>query len=175
MKLHEISNAWLMLANQIDEAGGELSPELEQQFDRLEGNQADKVDRCCALIRQRHADAAMVEAEAAQHEAEAKRLKARAASMHGSADGIEFLLLQFLQRTQQQSIKTPFNTAFQRSIPAALARDPAVSDEQVAEAFRCVKEVVKADGKAAASHWKETGEVPTGWTVRPSYKTLGLK
>ena len=85
MKLYELPLEASSLQAELEEAAGELTPDLEQRLDSFLALGADKIDAGACVLR-------TLEAQAEACAREAQRLKARQGSFQRSADRLRELL-----------------------------------------------------------------------------------
>lgn len=103
MKLYDIPMEFAALEQALVEAEGELSPELEQQFDDFLRGGKDKIEAASMVIR-------TLEREADACKAEATRLAERKTSHEKNADRLKKLVLIALDGAFGGKIKTPLFT-----------------------------------------------------------------
>lgn len=80
--LYELAPEYAALEDELDAAGGEISPELMARFDAIAGELKDKLSACAFMIRNR-------QAESDKHAEEAKRQANRAAVLNRSAASLK--------------------------------------------------------------------------------------
>jgi hypothetical protein len=155
MKLYELPGIYATIDQQLDESGGEITPEIQQQLDEADAALEDKVDRIAALIRN-----ATAEEEACK--AEAAHFRDRAQAAANKADSLKAYLQHNLEaigrdRVQGQRFKVG---VYQNSVPSIRwTRMP----EDAPLQFQRVK--VEVDGQAAQRWLKEGKELPSGFLV----------
>ena len=161
MKLYEIADAYREIDAQIDEAEGEVTPEIWAALSYLNDRLSDKVDAIGALIRE----------ATAEHDAfttEANRLRSRAMVAQRKAERLKTYLLASLEAL---NLRRAGGLRFSARI--ATASTPTITWEgqgDPPEDYRRVK--IELDGKAAHEAFK-AGALPTGFkVVRTEYLDL---
>ena len=168
IKLYEAVEALGTTEEWLDEAGGELTPEVEALLDGAQMAFAEKVERVALKVK-------ALESEAEAISAEAARLTARAKARTTAAKSLKA----YLQRCLEVAGETKVNgllctVALQTNPPAVTV--PAWTDEELRELFEAgapgvelVPErfVVNKKDLLAAYHRSEDA-VPTGVTVTRS-------
>jgi hypothetical protein len=155
MKLYELPGIYATIDQQLDESGGEVTPEIQAALDAADAALEDKVDRIAALIRN-----ATAEEEACK--AEAAHFRDRAQAAANKADSLKAYLQHNLEalgrdRVQGQRFKVG---VYQNSVPSI--RWTRLLEELPQEFQRLRLEV---DGQAAQRWLKEMGELPSGFLV----------
>ena len=97
--LFDLSEELRLLGESLQDADGELSPELEAWFDSLQGDITHKIDNYCALISQ-------LEANATARRYESERLMALAHTDSNLAKQLHARLFQFLQAQKLNRLDT---------------------------------------------------------------------
>lgn len=143
-----------LLADLEEMADGEIPEDLAAELDAIEGTIEQKVEAICQIR-------ASLKYEGEAIDAEANRLKTRAASRHRQADALKHYLQECLERSGVKRVKTPLFTVWVQQSTPSIAWDGLAED--VPEEFRRVK--VEVDRQAAMNVWKQTGEVPAGFTI----------
>jgi hypothetical protein len=155
-KLYEIAAEFRALANAIDDAGGELSPEAEAQLTALTGTLEEKTAGVLAVIRERRA-------EAAGFKAEADRLAARAKAEENAADRLQAYLLEQLTAAGVDAV----NAGTVGKVKVMNASRPSIAWDgppaSIPQPFRKVE--YKLDGTAAYDAWK-AGSLPAGFVAK---------
>jgi len=139
----------------IAEAGGELTPELEERLDALEGAFDAKVERIALLV-QREAGIANMAKD------EADRLSAIRKSHQSTADGLKGYLLNQMLRSDRLKVETPkARVRVQRNGMPSIqwTKDP----EELPEAYKRV--TVAPDLALVREELKAGAGVPEGFTV----------
>jgi hypothetical protein len=139
---------------QLDESGGELTPEIEAELEKLEGAFDHKVDAVCVLRRNAlaYADACQVEVE---------RLDARATMFRRKAESLRHFLHNAFIQTGKDKVKTAKFTVYRQSNPASVRWTKPLEDLPLE--FRRVK--VEPNIKLAGDLVKEGQPVPDGFEV----------
>lgn len=155
MRLHEIPEAYRLVEARIEEAEGELSPELEQALDTIEGALEDKVDAIGVL-------ATEAKGRAAFFAEEAKRLAERSRVESNRADNLREYLKKTLEAMGREKVQGKrFTVRIQRNgIPSITFDVPA---ERLPEPFRILTYVPDRDAVKAA--WKAGETLPDGVSV----------
>jgi hypothetical protein len=157
--LYAITDEYAAVLAAIEEAGGVLSPELEQQLDAIADAWRQKVGRVALYIQnlERAAEAA---------DAEAQRLRELATSRQRVADALRAYLLAQLQRTGEQKVETDLAVVrLQRNSRPAIRWTRPV--EELPEAYRRVR--IEPDGEAAYRTWKAGEPLPEGFSVEQGW------
>jgi hypothetical protein len=145
VKLYEIPNAYRSLMQQIEDADGELSPEVEQSLDGLQENLETKIDSMCCLVRE-------AESEAESFDTEIKRLQAKKKAAENRAENLKLYMSKSLQAMDLTSIKTPkFSARIQQAGRPSIKWTGLADD--IPERLRRTK--VELDGNAAYEAWKK--------------------
>ncbi len=154
MRLYEIADEYRRIAGLIDDAAGELSPELEADLDSVSASLADKAESIAALVRE-------ADAEADAYAAEMARLAARKKAAEGRADRLKAYLLAAMEAASVPKIKGPLWT-----VSARQASRPVIRWEgsgEVPERFAVL--VRQVDAKAAYEAYKDK-TLPYGFTAK---------
>lgn len=154
LKLWEIASELDQIEALIHENGGELSPEIEAELDRLEGEFDAKAERVGLYFRELLASADVAKAEK-------DRLAGIERRFRNSAEGLRHYLHTQMRLLEIREIKTPRVSISVRQNPESIhvAGDPSTLPEE----FRRVK--VEADKAALKAAHKEGRELPAGVTV----------
>lgn len=154
MKLYDIAEEYRSVESAIEEAGGELSPELACRLSAIDDALESKVDAIGTLIKE-------AETEATGLKAESDRMRDRANAAQGRASRLrEYLRTQLIAMGRDKVKGRNFSAR-----PAKASR-PSISWEgpgDVPPAFRRV--AVSADGDKAYEAFR-AGSLPAGFTVR---------
>lgn len=113
MNLFELQGEWHALNAAIDDADGEMTPEVEARFLALDGELTDKVGGYIAVIRS-------LEAEAAALKAEEERMRARRKARENTRERLRGMLLDALVAMDVGSVKTPLGSASVRAPSASV-------------------------------------------------------
>lgn len=155
LHLWEIADGIQALGERIAEAEGELTPELEAEWDRLEGSLESKVENTALYIRE-------LEANAEAAKAEEKRLAAIRKALEGRAEGLKGYLQYQLARAGRDKVETPKARGRIQANSRPSIRymgDPA----DLPDTYR--KVTVSVDRTAAYEAWKREEELPDGFVV----------
>lgn len=163
LTLYDHTEALATVHDWLIEAGGELTPEIEELLEQAEGDFATKAERVALKIREMEATAEAVEAEASRLSARAKALKAGAKSLK---DG--YLHVQMLKAGAKE-IKRPLVTLrVQNSPMSAVCALPAErlatlrEDRDYAPYIVEVPASYRFDAKAAIAAAKAGEALPEG-------------
>ncbi len=152
-----ISESWL------EEAGGELTPEIEAILEQAEGDLKDKVERVALKVRQ-------LEGMAKAIEDEADRLYARAKARANGAKSLKAYLERCLEAAGLTRVDGLLVTvAMQKNAPAVQVPPDADLAELRAAGFpylRVIPEKLEVDKKALLDAAKaNAAALPTGWAI----------
>lgn len=155
LKLYEWTDQYLEVVNEVVEAGGELTPELEARLEGIEAGLKEKVERVALVVRN-------LEAVAKGYDEEAARLKAQARARERSAKSLkEYLRIQLatagLDVVEGERAKVRLQ---KNSAPSVQVT---VHPEKLPPRFRQVK--VDADKKKLLKAWKDGRKIPDGVKV----------
>ena len=158
-RLWQIADELDEIAEQIAEAGGELTPELEARLDALDGAFEEKVERVALVVRER-----IAWAEGAKLEEE--RLGAIRRCHERAADGLKRYLLQQMQRTDHPKVETPrARVRVQKNSQPSIAWTRPV--EELPDVYRRV--TVAPDLARVREDLKAGAGVPEGFTVEQGF------
>jgi hypothetical protein len=101
--LYELANARDILDALLFEAGGELTPEIEQRLNDLEGRVDDKVERVALYVREQLAIADAIEMEI-------RRLGGLLAERRRAAEGLKAYLKSQMERLDRKKVQGRFVT-----------------------------------------------------------------
>lgn len=152
--LYELGASLERIYAQLEESGGELTPEMEVDLEAVSGDFADKVERVALMIRQFQASAEVVKMEEA-------RLAKRRAARENSAESLKAYVLAWMRRVDRLEVKRPLATVrVQDSPPSAHLLVPvdALPDSLV----RVVPEQRVFDAQAAIALHRAGRPLPEG-------------
>ena len=152
--LYEIVDQYQAVMQAIEDAEGELTPELSAQLDAIPDAFKAKAERVGLYIRN-------LQSLAQAAELEAVRLKALAASRENAATRLKAYLLQNMQRMELKDVVTPLI-----KLRIQVNSRPSIhwpEGQEIPEAYRRV--TVSLDGQAAYEAWKANGTLPEGFVV----------
>lgn len=155
LHLWEIADGIQALGERIAEAEGELTPELEAEWDRLEGSLESKVENTALYIRD-------IETDAEKAKAEEQRIRAIRTALENQASRMKDYLQFQLARAGRDKVETPkARVRIQANSRPSIryTGDPA----DLPDAFKRVR--VDVDGTAAYEAWKREEELPEGFVV----------
>ena len=156
LRLFELPAAFRAIADELDEAGGEASPDLLARLEALEGTLEEKARWRVGIIREREAEADAIKQEVA-------RLKARADAKENAAKRHKADLLAVLQAADIKKLDVGI-----ASINVQRASRPQISwmgaMDELPAAFVRVK--TELDGTKLYESWKATGQLPDGFEVK---------
>ncbi len=157
LRLWEIANELDAIGELIAEAGGELTPTLEEALDSIEGAFDEKVERVGLFIRE-------CEANALAAKIEEERLAAIRRGFENKSKGLKRYLKAQLERVGRDKVKTPrVSVRIQRNGRPSIRW---VSEYEPPEEFRVVS--VRADTQKAYEAWKAEKLLPNGFVVEHS-------
>lgn len=161
MKLYEIADAYRDIDSQLDESGGEVTPEIGAALEALGDRLSDKVDSIGVLVKE-------AQAESLAFAEEAVRLRARSAALANKVSRLKAYLLSQLKAIGFDKVK-----GLRFSARVSTASTPAITwegDGPIPYLFLRLKE--ELDGKAAHEAEK-AGTLPEGFkVVRTEYIDL---
>lgn len=119
MKLYELPTEWAALEAEIEEAGGELSPELLERLDAFEADLSRKAEAVCRVILNHDAEAAALQEES-------RRFAERARVARNTADRLKEYLKRTMEAVGQTKLDAGlFKVAVQRNgQPSVIVDDP---------------------------------------------------
>jgi hypothetical protein len=156
MKLHEIANEYLTIMDDIVEAGGELTPDIESRLPVLmEKELPVKVDGYCKMIRTLETQAAVAMAE---QDRIGKLISSRVKAAHRLKDWLRINL----QRLGKDKVETGiFCVRIQKNGRPSITYDGNLDDLP----FQFRRITVSLDGDAAYKRWKAGDELPEGFQI----------
>ena len=159
--LHELTIECQRIMTAIDEADGEITPDVADRLDALEGSREAKVDSYCRLMRNFELMGDEIAAVSVPFEDEAKRLKARAAPHYRAVERLRARLKMELEAQGIDKIKTARFTVSIYGIAPEIAW---TADGPPPDVFRDSPVL----NKAMARDWyKLNGWLPEGFSVKP--------
>jgi hypothetical protein len=169
IKLYELAAARDILDEFLAETEGEVTPELQQLLDELEGDTKEKIERVALYIREQLALAGAVKVEE-------DRLAARRKSLERAADGLKAYLKMQMERIGAPKVTGLLCTvALQNNPPAvrcALTSDEllahfvgAVTDSRLEQFVREVPASYRLDSRAVLDAFKAGHPIPTEVTI----------
>lgn len=151
LRLYELPAAFAAIDLALEDLGGELTPELEAELDRLEGTLEDKTDAICAMVRERTARGEVLAAEG-------KRFAERAQVERNAADRLKDYLLRTLQSLGRDRVEGQrFKARIQRNGMPSIRW---AGSGEIPEPFRQV--TVSLDYDMARAAWK-ADQLPQGF------------
>lgn len=167
MKLYEAVEALAISESWLEEAGGELTPEVEALLEAAEGDLHDKIEQVALKVRS-------LEVEAEAIKSEADRLLSRAKSRSTGAASLKEYLRRQMEAAQTDKVVGKLCTvALQLNPPALQVPD----DADLGELYEAgclgigvVPETFKVNKKVLLDAVKTFGEsvLPKGWSVTRS-------
>ena len=156
LKLWELTDELEAIAAEVMEAEGELTPEMEERLEAIEGAWEEKVERVALKVRE-------LEALAKAAKEEADRLGAIQKAYQRGADGLKSYLHVQLHKREVPKVETArARVRVQKNGRPSILWTREL--DELPETFRKVE--VKCDTQAAYREWKEGGELPEGFEVR---------
>lgn len=170
LKLYEHTDALLIVRDWLDEAEGELTPEIEELLAKVEGDFDAKVERIALLVREKEAAAHAAKATADAIIEEAMRHRKHAGVLdRGAASLKEYLRSQMVQadrlkverplarvRVQKNSSPAVRSTLDESALAALYCDDDSLVSRKVTYAI---------DTKAAVDRAKRKEPLPAGVSV----------
>jgi hypothetical protein len=150
MKLYELTKELQELYNQIVEADGEITPEVEKELDTVEGDLATKMESIGNLLRNLDLEASHYAAKADLVKAEAKRLADKEKAIAGRIEAIKGYCVHCLEAAGLSKVKS---ASYSYSIRQT-EKVEADSLEGISEDFIRVKYTEELDKKALLDYWK---------------------
>lgn len=139
--LRQLDEDWQRLSDALEETGGELTPEMEEEFAELLHAHGDKVEGYIALIIEAQAEADMFKAEE-------KRLNALRKTAENKASNLKARLLFSMEQRGDAEYVTPIGKAKVTKNGGKQRLTLAVEPEQLPEHFRTVTVTYSADEEA---------------------------
>jgi chromosome segregation ATPase len=155
MRLYDIRGEIRALLDSTDD--GELTPENLARLDELNLSLDNKIDNCCALLRE-------WESTIAARQAEIDRLKMGIETHKNNVARLKEYMRDNLAQLDIKKHETAlFTVRRQASPPAAKCQiDPVELD------FMYRRTTITPDNAAAIDHWKQTGQAPEGFVITVS-------
>ena len=152
--LYAIGDDLAAIVEELVDAGGELTPDLEARLAHLEGEFEQKVERVGLMIQnlQSRGDVAGKQAD---------RLTALARADHHAAKRLKGYLQACLEQADRRTVRTPLIHAYLQRNPPSIAWDG--PPETIPSLFQRI--IYELDGQAAQREWKAKGALPQGFTV----------
>lgn len=167
MKLYEATDALRIGDEWLEEAGGELTPELEALLDSAEGTFSDKVERVALKVR-------AFEAEAKAIKEERDRLQARVMARENAAKSLKAYLQRCMEAAGKDKVNGLLVTVAVQQNPPSVQVGPMVDELELYEAgcpyVERVPERFVLDKRTLLEDYKAMGErvLPSGITVTRS-------
>lgn len=153
--LYKLTEQYREIEDEIIEAGGELSPELEGRLNKTEADLNRKVESCAFLIQEfkRASEAA---------KAEADRLTELSRVRSHAVDNLKKYVKTCMEVAKIDKIETDHVRArIQKNGRPSIAWPDL--PEKAPERFQ--KHTITIDGEFAYQQWKENGKLPKGFDV----------
>jgi hypothetical protein len=154
LRLYELPYAFRQFDRDLEEAGGELSPDMLARLDALEAAPPRKVDAICALISEHNAAADAFEAES-------RRLSERARAQRSAADRLKSYLLANLIALGRDKVKGERFVASVREAAMPKIAWPGSLNDAPAEFLRVETSVHLNYDRAVAAY--KAGTLPDGF------------
>jgi hypothetical protein len=169
IKLYDIPMEFAALEIALVEAEGELSPELEKQFDEFMRGGKDKIEAAAMVVRTLEAEAEMCGAQAqAILESEVKRLKDRQQSHSNNASRLKALVLRAVDAAFDGKVKTSLFTIYGQTSAPTLSVDLApeinIEDLEVTNPD-LIRKKLELNKDAIKTAYKNGGELPDSLIV----------
>lgn len=165
LHLWEISDAHEALAEKLEQAGGEITPELEAEWDTLTGSFEAKAEGCALYVRELSANAAAAKEEADRLEALYKSLAAKAQRMKA-------YLQHNMERVGRKDLKTPKVHVWVQANGGRPGIRWTLPAESLPVQFRRV--TVEVDSQAVQDAY-EANALPDGFVVSERGRSLRIK
>lgn len=165
LHLWEITEAEEALAAKLAAAGGEISPELEAEWDLLQGTFDAKAERVALYIKE-------LEANAASAASERDRLDGIARALTNRAKHLKGYLFHHMTLTQRTKVETHRVTVRIQSNGGKPSFRWTGTVDNVPEAFRRVTVEVN---RAAVEEAYKAGSLPDGFVVEPKGTHLRIE
>ena len=157
LRLYEIPAEWREVEELIEEAGGEITPEIEDRMEVLEGDLSAKVDVFAALVREA---AARSEAFAA----ESKLFSDKARVAKNKAEGLKRYMKDTLERMGRTAAEGElFKVRIQQN-PERVA-DEGLDPDRLPERYVKVETVKTVDKAKILADYKTGRALPEGVIV----------
>ena len=163
MHLYQMTAEYEAIIKAIEDAEGEVTPELMAQLDALGGAFTEKADNIAAVVR-------TVEATAAAVKGEQDRLAGYRKSLDTHADWLKHYLQEQMIRTGNEKVE---GARFRISIRACPASVDVQDEVAVPDSFK-VEQAPRLDRKGILDLLKAGGEVP-GCALVTDRKTLSIR
>lgn len=153
--LYELTDLLLQIDAELEESGGELTPEIEALLDATEGKFDAKVESIC-----RYRQDLRAQAKGAKEEYD--RLRGLARMRQTKADSLDSYLKLMMERMGRDKVETAhFKVRIQANSSPSISWDGEA--KAIPEAFRKVE--YSLDGTAAKAYLKRDGKLPDGFSV----------
>lgn len=126
IKLYELTAARDILDEFLTETEGEVTPELQQLLDELEGETKEKIERVALYVREQLATAAAIDEEA-------KRLAAMSAARKRAAEGLKGYLKSQMERLELPKVQGLLCTVALQNNPPSVKST--ITDEELRRHF----------------------------------------
>ena len=171
VRLYELSAARDILDEFLAETEGEVTPELQQLLDELDGKVEEKVERVALYVREQLATATAIDEEI-------KRLSARKRAREKAADGLKAYLKSQMERLEKKKVEGLLCTVALQNNPASVRGDvdaAALWNESGADMVcvwrrfvRVIPERYELDRRAVLDAHKIGEAIPPGLSIEQS-------
>ena len=171
MKLYELSAEAERLAMLLEQSEGELSPELEVEWNAFLAGGKEKLESAACILRS-------LQAQADACKAESTRLKARSASMEANADRLKTLMLAAVDGAFNGKLKTDLWTIYGQNSPPSATFELAADADLMRLPDEFVKiEAPRLDTGALWEAWRHKQVLPDSVVVTeiPGKRSLRVR
>jgi phage host-nuclease inhibitor protein Gam len=162
LKLYEISAEYDRVAEAIIENGGELTPELEAELEKIEGAFEEKAERVALYIRN-------LLATADTYTREALRIAQKSKSLQNTADSLKAYLKRNMEKLELTKVEGKLATvAIQKNSQPSVAgvTDAMLLQMQHHQVFQDFVKITRSADKGAIARFAAAGgELPEGVEV----------
>jgi hypothetical protein len=157
MNLYELNKARFALLAELQDLEGELSPELEARLTALDAALDDKLEACCAVLKNMHGMAEL-------HDAEIKRLKERRDAIEARAERLREWVGSFLGAEGWERGLHRLSWRNSEAVECEL--------EKLPDQYRVAKVVESADKKLLLTALKTGAQIPGAQLVKRKHLQL---
>jgi len=155
LPLYALADSYELMGQKLLEAGGELTPELSEEWDKLSENIDTKIENTALFIRN-------LEVTARAEEEEGQKFLARAKTKKNAMKELKEYLKLNLERVGRDRIETlRVKARIQQNSRPSIIWTGDIMDAPI----EFVRTKVELDGTAAYAKWKEGNGLPDGFHV----------
>ena len=162
VKLYELSEARDILDEFLAETEGEVTPELQQLLDELDGKIEEKIERVALYVREQLATATAIDEEV-------KRLSARKRARERAAEGLKAYLKSQMERLDKKKVEGLLCTVALQNNPPSVRGDVDTGDRDVVGAWRrfirLIPERFELDRRVVLEAHKTGEPIPPGLSI----------